>query len=76
MAIALSCWNHRRVALIPRLSVLTNSPMSTLTSGERHVQRVFDYEHRRARERLQYPARPCHSALTTCNCHGFLARIP
>ncbi len=24
--------------------------MSTLTSGERHVQRVFDYEHRRARE--------------------------
>ena len=26
------------------------SPMSTLTSGERHVQRVFDYEHRRARE--------------------------
>lgn len=24
--------------------------MATLTSGERHVQRVFDYEHRRARE--------------------------
>ena len=26
------------------------SPVSTLTSGERYVQRVFDYEHRRARE--------------------------
>ena len=26
------------------------SPVSKLTSGERHVQRVFDYEHRRARE--------------------------
>ena len=26
------------------------SPMSTLTSGERHVQRAFDYEHQRARE--------------------------
>ena len=26
------------------------SPPSTLTSGERHVQRAFEYEHRRARE--------------------------
>ena len=26
------------------------SPVSTLTSGERHVQRAFEYEHRRAHE--------------------------
>ena len=34
----------------PYPSMATMSPVTKLTSGERHVQRVFDYEHRRARK--------------------------